>query len=321
MDPHAWQVFIDAAERGSLSKVALAHGTSQPHISRIIATVEEQAGGLLFQRTGRGVTLTELGERLAPQIRAWLAQTEELANTIRTASGTPSGKIRIGSLPSTAYPLLTQVALHLKTHFPLIQLAVREGQGAQLDMWLEDGSVDLALLFRTNPTPKNGDVYLIEAPTFLVGAPGDPFTAHPTVECKRLHKLPLVSFCRPNSWRDHLEDIARAHDITLDVVLEADSLSLQTQMAAAGRVHALLGPHAIANAKRTLNLQAARIIAPTITRYVALACAPRGKTTLALRTVMRVIREMATAAGAGATTAPQSGKNTAPRKKGLASRK
>jgi LysR family nitrogen assimilation transcriptional regulator len=33
----AWKLFIDAAELGSLSRVAVAYGTSQPHISRRIS--------------------------------------------------------------------------------------------------------------------------------------------------------------------------------------------------------------------------------------------------------------------------------------------
>ncbi|WP_246760898.1 MULTISPECIES: hypothetical protein [Ralstonia solanacearum species complex] len=35
-----------------------------------------------------------------------------------------------------------------------MHLSVREGQGAQLETWLEEGSVDLVLLFRHSPTPK-----------------------------------------------------------------------------------------------------------------------------------------------------------------------
>ena len=136
------------------------YGTSQPQISRLIGELEQECGGRLFQRTGRGVVLTELGERIAPRIRAWLASTEQLANDIRATAGTPIGKVRIGSLPSTAHPLVTTLFMRLKQRYPLVQLSVREGQGAQLETWLEEGSVDLAILFRTSPSPKNGDTYL-----------------------------------------------------------------------------------------------------------------------------------------------------------------
>lgn len=297
MDPAAWKVFIDAAELGSLSKVATAHGTSQPQISRVINDLERDCGGRLFRRTGRGVLLTELGERIAPRIRAWLASTEELANEIRTAAGTPIGQVKIGSLPSTAYPLLTTVFMRLKREFPLVQMAVREGQGAQLETWLDDGSVDLAILFRISPTPRNGDVYLFEAPTYLVSAAGDPLTEKPVVEFSALENLPLVLFCRPSAWRNHLEQVAEEQRVRLNVVLEADSLSMQTNIVAAGGVYALLGPDAIANASRTLALQAARLVAPTVNRHVALAMSPRGKTTLACRTVMQAIREVARSGG------------------------
>ena len=64
MDYAAWKLFVDAAELGSLSKVAVAYGTSQPHISRRISELERECGGRLFQRTGRGVALTELRQRL-----------------------------------------------------------------------------------------------------------------------------------------------------------------------------------------------------------------------------------------------------------------
>jgi LysR family nitrogen assimilation transcriptional regulator len=113
----------------------------------------------------------------------------------------------------------------LKERYPLIQLAVREGQGSQLETWLEDGSVDLAILYRTSGSPKNGDTYLVETSTYLVGAAGDPLTSRPTVRFSALHNLPLVLFCRPSSWRDYLEQISADRNVSLNVVLEADSTS------------------------------------------------------------------------------------------------
>src|SRR5215470_5368640 len=173
MDYAGWKLFLDAAEHGSLSKVALAYGTSQPHISRQISELERECGGRLFERTGRGVALTELGQRIAPKVRAWLASSDQLANDVRTSAGTPIGKVRIGSLPSTAHPLVSTLYKRLKQRYQLVQLVVREGQGAQLETWLEDGSVDLAILYRSSPTPKNGDTYLVETATYLVGGDGD----------------------------------------------------------------------------------------------------------------------------------------------------
>jgi LysR family transcriptional regulator, nitrogen assimilation regulatory protein len=299
VDYAAWKLFIDAAELGSLSKVAVAYSTSQPHISRQISELEHECGGRLFQRTGRGVVLTELGQRIAPKVRAWLASTEQLANDVRTSAGMPIGKVRIGSLPSTAHPLVSTLYKRLKERYPLIELAVREGQGAQLETWLEDGSVDLAILYRTSPTPKNGDIYLVETSTYLVGAAGDPLTSRPTVPFSALHNLPLVLFCRPSSWRNHLEQLSAEHGVSLNVALEADSLNLQTHIVAEGGIYALFGPFAIAGASKDCRLQSSKLVDPVVPRHIALAMSRHGQLTLACRTVMQAAREIAKSGAAG----------------------
>lgn len=299
MDYAAWKLFVDAAELGSLSKVALAYGTSQPHISRRISELEQACGARLFQRTGRGVVLTELGQRMAPKVRAWMASTEQLANDVRTAAGTPIGKVRIGSLPSTAHPLVSTLYRRLKERYPLIQLAVREGQGSQLEMWLEDGSVDLAILYRTSTSPKNDDVYLVETSTYLVSAAGDPLTSRPTVPFSALHNLPLVLFCRPSSWRNHLEQIGAERGVSLNVALEADSLNLQTHIVSEGGIYALLGPYAVAAASKERRLRSSKLVAPVVTRHIALAMSRHAEATLACRTVMQVVREITKSGAAG----------------------
>ena len=293
MDYAAWKVFIDAAELGSLSKVAVAYGTSQPHISRRISELEQQCGGRLFQRTGRGVVLTELGQRVAPKVRAWMASTEQLSNDVRASAGTPIGKVRLGSLPSTAHPLVSTLYKRLKQRYPLVQLAVREGQGSQLETWLEDGSVDLTLLYRTSASPKNGDTYLVETSTYLVSAAGDRLTSRPTVHFSALHNLPLVLFCRPSSWRNHLEQISTELGVSLNVVLEADSLGLQTRIVAEGGIYALLGPYAVAAAAKDSRLQSSKLVDPVLTRHIALAMARHGQFTPACQTVMQIIRDIA----------------------------
>jgi LysR family transcriptional regulator, nitrogen assimilation regulatory protein len=299
VDYAAWKLFIDAAELGSLSKVALAYGTSQPHISRQLSELEQECGGRLFERTGRGVMLTELGQRIVPKVRAWLASTDELTNDVRTSAGTPIGKVRIGSLPSTAHPLVSTLLKQLKERYPLIALSVREGQGAQLETWLEDGSVDLAILYRTGASPANGDTYLVETSTYLVSAAGDPLTSRKTVPFSALHNLPLVLFCRPSSWRNHLEQISAERKISLTVALEADSLSLQTHIVSAGGIYALLGPYAIAAASKDCRLQSSKLVEPVVTRHIALAMSRHGSMTLACRTVMQVVREIAKSGAAG----------------------
>jgi DNA-binding transcriptional LysR family regulator len=298
-----WKLFVDVAELGSLTKVALAHNTTQPHISRQIGELERECGGRLFQRTGRGVVLTELGQRIEPKVRKWLGDTDQLVSDVKSTSGTPIGTVRIGIMPSSAHPLVSTLYYRLQEKFPQVRLVVREGQGAQLDTWLDNGGVDLAILYRHTAQPANGDVYLTETSTYLLGAAGDTLTSRPTVRFSALHKLPLVLFCRPNSWREKLDELSVEHGVTLNVVAEADSLSLQTEIVAHGGVYALLGPYAITSALQSGRIQAATLVKPEVRRYVALAMSRLGQLTLACRVVMKLTEEIVKEGRSGAKKA------------------
>lgn len=292
------KLFVDVAELGSLTKVAIAHGTTQPQVSRQIGELEKECGGRLFQRTGRGVVLTDLGQRIEPKVRKWLSDTDQLTSDIKSTAGTPIGTVRIGIIPSSAHPLISTLYYRLQSTYPHIKLLVREGQGAQLDNWLESGSVDLAILYRHTPHPANGDIYLIETQTFLVGAAGDPLTRRDGMPFAALHELPLVLFCRPNKWRDHLDELAAAHDIRLHVAAEADSLILQTEIVKHGGVYALLGPYAVAAELKAGQIQATPITESELRRYIALAMSRHGQLTRACRVVMELIQDIVRASQA-----------------------
>lgn len=293
MDYDAMKLFLEAAELGSLSKVAAARGLSQPQVSRRISDLEQTCGGSLFQRTGRGVALSELGLRIAPKVRSWIAATDQLSNDIQTTAGRPIGTVRIGILPSTAHPLVSTLYYQLRERFPLVQLHVREGLGASLEHWLDDGIVDLAILYRFDTQPRSGDIILKRSDTFLIGPTGDALTSQATVPFSALHQLPLVTFCRPNSWRDTLDRICLAQGVDLNIVAQADSLILQMHVVANGGAYALLGPYAIAAASGEQRFQASRMVDPAIPRRIALAMSPHGELTLAARTVMQLTKEIA----------------------------
>ena len=76
-------LFAKVAELGSLTRAAVAMDTLQSAVSRRIAALERDCGGRLFHRTGRGVTLTDLGRRVLPAVTTLLADAERLTLEMR----------------------------------------------------------------------------------------------------------------------------------------------------------------------------------------------------------------------------------------------
>ncbi|MDB5804195.1 MAG: transcriptional regulator [Betaproteobacteria bacterium] len=318
MRPAAWRLFVELADAGSITRVAQARNAAQPHISRQLGELEALCGGRLFARHGRGVALTDLGIWVLPRVRNWLAETDQLESDIRTGSGVPIGEVRAALIPSVLHPLVTSVAAQLRERYPLVRLSVREGQGGQLDEWLDGGKVDLAVGYRYERELRDIDEVLVRADTYLVGPIGDTVTRAASVRFAALRGLPLILPCRPSAWRDTLDDIGRKQGFALQVATEADSVFLQRELVMGGGGHTILGPFAIAEALAARRLQAARIVEPVLPRVVTLSSHKRVATSLAHRVVAELMREAAKQMSGMAGVPVPAGKKHAPARRATA---
>jgi DNA-binding transcriptional LysR family regulator len=109
---------------------------------------------------------------------------------------------------------------------------------------------------------------------------------------RALHNLPLVSFCRPNSWRDSLEQRARKLGIQLNIVFEADSFAVQLGIVERSGAYALLGRYAIESALAQGRIRAAKLSRPSMARSIGLAHAKTGSLTPAMKAVMQVAQSI-----------------------------
>jgi DNA-binding transcriptional LysR family regulator len=287
------KLFLEVADTGSLSKVAARRQTVQSHVSRQITEFEQQCGGRLFRRTGRGVELTELGARAATRLRSWLQATEQLEEELRSESGQLMGEVRLGIIPSAAHPLVTRLFAVLQAQHPAIRLNIAEAQGTELDAMLDSGVVDLAVLFRFSKPSGSDERQLGVANTYLVSAPGDPLTRSPTLNFARLKDLRLVLPRRPSHWRGALDDTARSLGFRLQAVAEADSLTVQKELVASTPgLYSVLGPYSIAAELKSGRVQASRLVRPDLCRHVTLSFPKQGKLSPACRVVVQTIEDL-----------------------------
>jgi LysR family glycine cleavage system transcriptional activator len=96
----ALQAMLVAADSGSLSAAAAELGLTHGAVSRRIQGLEAWFGQAIFQRHGRGVTLTPAGEIFARRVERSLISIENIAADLRT--GTRRDLVRISTLPSFA---------------------------------------------------------------------------------------------------------------------------------------------------------------------------------------------------------------------------
>lgn len=293
MNPASVKLFLEVAEAGSISKVAARRQTVQSHISRQVSDFEAQCGSPLFRRTGRGVTLTEVGEYTAQRLRRWLQDTEQLMDELRADAGKVVGEVKLGIVPAAAHPLMTRLFQRLRVEHPGIRLNVIEAQGTELDAMLDSGSVDLAVLFRFQRPSGREEKLLCVAHTYVVSAPGDALTNEPTVDFTKLAGLQLVLPRRPGHWRHALDETARSLGFKLDAVVEADSLTVQKELVIhTPGLYSVLGPYSLKAELERGQLQASRLVKPDLVRHVTLGFPRQGKLSPASRTVAETVQQL-----------------------------
>ena len=151
----------------------------------------------------------------------------------------PTGEVCVGMLPSTVPMLASKLFAMVRERFPRVKLHLSDGSSAQLEEQLREGRVDMALLLREGPVSDVGESVLAQTTLELVGRRGDPLLQSGTIALSALEGLPLVVPSHPHLLRARLDTLAEARGLKLDFSVEADSIRLQHEIAAAGGGYAI----------------------------------------------------------------------------------
>jgi LysR family transcriptional regulator, nitrogen assimilation regulatory protein len=101
-----------------------------------MSALERGIGGRLFHRTGRGVVLTELGERMLPRARALVADAAAWQDDARHERAQPHGEVTLGVVPVASRGLIASLAAELRQLYPGIRLRALEAYSGQVEEWL-----------------------------------------------------------------------------------------------------------------------------------------------------------------------------------------
>ena len=93
---------ITVARHGSVTKAAQELEVSQPCLSRQIINLEKSIGFRIFDRIGRMVRLTTQGEAMIARITPLLEELSRVTSNLTAATGTASGRVRLGATESVA---------------------------------------------------------------------------------------------------------------------------------------------------------------------------------------------------------------------------
>lgn len=292
MNLHRIEAFLAVAQSGKISRAATQLEVAQSVLSRHIAGLEAELGVRLFERTGRGVSMTEAGQHLAPRLRAALADMQRAAAEAAEVGGQPGGVVRVGMVPAAAQPLVGMLYRQVAQQHPRIRLQFVDGFSHALDERLASGDLDLAVINRFGRLDPQGEERLCVVDSLVIGPPGA-FTADaPPVPFRQMAALPLVLASRPNGLRNALDQMCRRAGVQLRVEVEADSMLTMKDLVFRGGLYSVLPYQLVHEELAAGRVSCAPIVRPTVPRVLTLAMSSRQPASAAIRAVAHAIRQI-----------------------------
>ncbi|HEX7784500.1 MAG TPA: LysR family transcriptional regulator [Sphingobium sp.] len=140
-----FQYVVSTARFGSFTAAAERVGVTQSAITKSVADLERQLGYALFNRTARGVILTDEGRAFVDRAARLLEEAQDLLRGASAGSDAYAGVLRIGVCPASLEWLLVDPLATLVTRHPSIRLDLVGGSFDKVVQQLRAGAIDVAL--------------------------------------------------------------------------------------------------------------------------------------------------------------------------------
>lgn len=264
MDFRQLRYFLAISEAGSITRAAEQVGVAQPALSLHIKNMEEDLGTPLLIRSKSGVTPTAAGQLLLQRARAILDDLARTEDDIRTLDTDPMGEVRIG-LPGTisnivAMPLIKAV----RARYPRIRLNIAEAMSGFIADWLEEGIVDLAVLYEPSRSQSAASTRLLEEELVVLWPAETDCLAEMSLSA--LRDLPMVLPSRLHGLRLLVDRACAEHGFSPNVALEIDSYANIKWLVAEGFGASVLPFHAVLPEIQAGVLATSRITPPGLWR-------------------------------------------------------
>jgi LysR family nitrogen assimilation transcriptional regulator len=261
---------VTIVEVGSVTRAAELLHLVQPAVSRQIRTLEHELGVPLFERTRHGMRPTAAGVRFADRARRALAELDRARAEVAPTPGAVAGIVNVGLLESTAELLAEPLVSAVLRRHPGIELRVLTAYSGHLQQWLDDGDLDVSLLYNLTSTPSLNVRALLREKLWVVGPPSAGLRAESPVSIARATGHPFVLPAPGHGLRTLIDRAVAQAQAEIEIAVQTNSMSLQKQLVRSGHGWTILPGAGIAADVAAGTLSAAPMSEPEVWRSVVL---------------------------------------------------
>jgi LysR family transcriptional regulator, nitrogen assimilation regulatory protein len=293
MEIRQLRTFVEVATNGSYARTSAIAGIAQSALSRQMSALERGIGGRLFHRTGRGVVLTELGERMLPRARALVADAAAWQDDARHEHAQPHGEVTLGVVPVASRGLIAAIVAELRQSYPGIRLRALEAYSGQVEEWLAAGRIEIAIYNRYRRGRVANAEPLARTEVHLIAGRDHAMARRRELAVRSFAEIPLAMPVRPNSLTSVLTGLAASQHFELDIRLEAGSTPLIRDVLLASDLATISPRHVFSREIAAGELVAIPIVRPKIVQTTWMSLSSHHPPSGAAEIVARLIRQLA----------------------------
>lgn len=148
-----YKTFIIVAKNKSMTKASEEMMISQPAISKSIKTLEGQLGVSLFNRSNKGLELTEEGKMIYNKVNMAMNLITNVETNLESYKKLEEGEVRIGISSVLSKCLLIETIKHFRSNYPKVKITIINGIAENLIEQLNLGKLDF-VIYNDNETSK-----------------------------------------------------------------------------------------------------------------------------------------------------------------------
>jgi LysR family cyn operon transcriptional activator len=250
--------FLAVAEAGSFSRAADRLGISQPSVSQQMRDLEAGLRVSLFQRRGKRILLTSTGLIFQEHARALLRELENFLQEVSNEPGRLRGTLHLGVVPVLNVPLVPELIGMFAADHPGINLIVEEVSSTEIETALEEGRMNVGLVFLTRHSPNLRYERLCTDEFALIVSESHPWSKRHVIPLSELHQQRLLQLPDSFVMRRMIDDVFRNHQIRPRTVAEINAIETLLRSLAPLNAAALM-PKIALRGRQALKLKAIRL--------------------------------------------------------------
>lgn len=235
------RIFYLAAREGSLARAAELLHITPPAVTHAIRALESYHGVGLFQKSGRGVRLTQEGEILYEHARPIFLAAEKFEQALTEVRTVGRFELRVGASKQFARYLMSTITA-FEERYPMVMVVLRDATSAEGVRSVETLENHLAIVGRRD-YPKSLRIRNLRRVDFVMATgPRNPLVGRENVSWRDLEGQPVI-FREPGSSAGQaLKERLAEYGVTPTVALECGSLDFMKQYAAERGALAFFAP-------------------------------------------------------------------------------